>query len=195
MSSAPDLGYLREQLERLEVVLRDLGCPPLPPGLSPREIERVTSPFGYRLPIEVRTLFEWHNGFGNWHPPFPAPISLEIAIERTRAKREQVETAARSGLEMDPDFVWPRSWLMLRDEPALGIVVDCGGPPDEPSPIMHPDFTDEDSYPQVVEPSLTQLVSTWLHLFDTGVYGWDRETRLPTRTAPLPADLRMKGIY
>jgi hypothetical protein len=196
VSDALDLGHLREQLDRLEVVLRDLGCPPLPPGLSPREIERLTSPFGYPLPLEVSTLFEWHNGFGNWQPPMPAaPISLAHAVARTIAKRTEVEAAVSTGLDIDPDFVWPRSWLQMRDDPALGLVVDCALPANEPSPIMRPDFTDGDGYPQVVEPSLTQLIATWLHLFDTGVYGWDPETRLPTRNAPLPDELRLKGVY
>lgn len=138
MSAAPDLGDLREQLDRLEVVLRDLGCPPMPRGLSPGEIEKLMSPFGHALPIEVSTLFEWHDGFGNWHPPMSAPISLEVAVARTVAKREEVEAAANSGLEIDPDVVWPRSWLMLCSEPALGVVVDCALPTGEPSPIMHP---------------------------------------------------------
>src|SRR4051794_36361435 len=130
MSEAPDVPGLREQLGRLEVVLRNLGGPPLPPGLSPREIERLTTPFGYRLPIEVSTLFEWHDGFGTWRLPMCAPISLELAVTRTIAKREEIEAAAKSGLDIDPDLVWPRSWLMLCAEPGLGIVIDCALPTD-----------------------------------------------------------------
>lgn len=42
--TAADLANLSEQLERLEVILRDLGCPPLPRGLSRREIEIITTP-------------------------------------------------------------------------------------------------------------------------------------------------------
>jgi len=164
-------------------------------GLTPPEIEKVTTPFGHPLPIEVRTLFEWHDGFGSCQMPMSAPISLEDSVARNVAKRGEVEAAANSGMDIDPDVVWPRSWLMLCAEPGLGIVIDCALSAGESSPILHPDFTDEDSYPQVVEPSLTQLVSTWLHLFDTGVYGWDPETRLPRRKTPLPLNLRLKAIY
>jgi hypothetical protein len=34
----------------------------LAPGVSPDEVDRLTESYGLRVPVEVKALWEWHNG-------------------------------------------------------------------------------------------------------------------------------------
>jgi len=61
--------------------------------------------------------------------------------------------------------------------------------------VLNPDWTATDDlsrlpvgYPQVVARSLTEVVRTWLHLFEIGVYGTGGRGELPD-------ELRLKRIY
>jgi len=195
MTAVVDVPALRAKLADLEERLVAHRVV-LPPGLDGEALRALAGEWGFELPIEVAELYKWHDGFGNWVTPIPsAPTSLATALARSRTRRLEVLEGARAGQDWNPDELWPESWLDLGSGGGIGLVIDCAQPTHEPTRVLNPDWTATDDlsrlpvgYPQVVARSLTEVVRTWLHLFEIGVYGTGGRGELPD-------ELRLKRIY
>lgn len=166
----------------LEDRLRDQGAAivdVLRPGLSDKEMDRLTSEVGIDLPHEARVWWGWHDGAGElgainvWQPPeleLGPGISLlpmQDAVGHCRRMRELCDS-------IDPDVTWPRSWLAISDVNADAIVLHCGGSRLDPVPVEA--FTPEagfDSGPDLV--SMGDMVEIWIGAIDCGGWRYDRE--------------------
>jgi hypothetical protein len=196
---AADLDRLSAELDQLDRHLRRVGAPPPPPGLSDEQIAECTAPLPLPLPVELLAFYGRQDGFGAWHAPMPhAPISLQEGVKWTLLARDDAVKGLESGLDIDPDVVWPRTWFMAGWSSVYGIVFDCAVPIGQLSAVLNPDIQVPEfdaSYPKVVAASFTEVIGIWNELFETGVYGYDSATRSPRRGTGLPDHLRLKGIY
>jgi hypothetical protein len=151
------------------------------------------------LPAELQAFYRRQDGFGAWQAPMPhAPISLQQGVKWTLFAREDAVKGRESGLDIDPDVVWPRTWFMAGLDHVYGIVFYCAVPMGQLSAVLNPDIQVpefDDSYPDVVAASFAEVIGVWNDLFDSGVYGYDPATRSPRRGDGMPDHLRLKGIY
>lgn len=194
--TAADLDRLHAELDRLAEHLRRVGAPSPPDGLSVAQIADYTAELPLPLPAELIAFYGRQDGFGAWITPMGhAPISLQDGVRWTLHARDDAVKGRDSGLDIDPDLVWPRTWFMAGADNAYGIVFDCAVPAGELSPVLNPDTTDlDDSYPSVVAESFTEVITNWNDLFDMGAYGYDPRTKNCVRLH-VPEYYRVRLIY
>ncbi|HUH13083.1 MAG TPA: hypothetical protein VMK65_08230, partial [Longimicrobiales bacterium] len=93
----------------------------LRPGLSEREIDRLTADLPCRLTTEARRLYQWHDGSQSGAPPlfwYHRFMGLEEAVA---TYRERVAAGT------DPAFAWDPAWFPVFQSPGEHYVVGCPG--------------------------------------------------------------------
>jgi hypothetical protein len=177
-----NLDRLHDLLDQLDSHFVRVGIPqPLPAGLTEEQIAEETESLPYALPIELRTLYAWHDGLCTTRMPMGhPPRSLRESVEIYHWKREWAIEFAFA-LDRTQDEVWPPSWFTYSSASGLPPVMDCTVPEGHATPVMVADPLENDQpYPLIVADSFTQLIAWWVELFDQGIYNYDPTTGYPT---------------
>jgi cell wall assembly regulator SMI1 len=164
----------------------------LRPGLEPRAIEEVTSPFAIRLPAEARLWWEWHDG--TWQTLTSHALGLDLAYlplamaaERYAKERDAAAQAVDEGI--DPSELWQPGWFPLASGGDGRVMAcDCDITEGAPTPIhyVHWEKAGDDSH-QPVAPSLGVVVSWWIEAIDSGAWRYDGDAaRWESRPDLLP---------
>src|SRR5829696_8622344 len=87
----------------------------LRPGLNGSEIDAMTADLGFRLPVEARIWWEWHDGTSSTMTTHALGLDylylpLENAVGQYRQMREIARATAAGEADLEPEDVWPRSW-------------------------------------------------------------------------------------
>jgi cell wall assembly regulator SMI1 len=190
MSSDAPLLVSESQLDALERELADqqaVVVAHLRPGLSDDEMDELCAPFGLVLPVEARLWYAWHDGaegegqylgrsISGWRP---MPLRMAIAdIEQTRRTDAEVQATLPPEHRWDPDWKWAAHWLpFARPGHGARLGLDCGVPPDAPSPVYYVEWINPiEGPPTPRHPSLGDLIEDWLHRLCSGDWRFDTDT-------------------
>ena len=182
-----------ELLADFEARLRQVGAAVVEywaPGLDDRRIDELLAPLGIDLPEEARAWWRWHNGTLRGAPPIANYIIPSREQQPLEGAAKMAETAGLMAEAFDvPEFA--KLLHLVSDKPM--IYVDCNAPRDAPAPIYSQN--DDPEPPELVLPSIGELITIWSRLIDDGVFAttsdgqWQRLD--PDR---IPPELRGRGI-
>ena len=170
------MSALAATLDRLLAELRRAGSPAadlLRPGLGAEPIAELAARMPAGLPDEVAALYGWRDGLEGEGAPeqelFPGGfwLSLEQALELRDEQLEVVGTAAaQAGL--DPELLWPASWLPAFVDFAGNVhVVVCESR--ESSPVWFVAGDDPDAR-RLAFDSVGALVETLATCWQDGIF-------------------------
>lgn len=95
---------------------------------------------------------------------------LEVCVKDTLHCRKVVLEDPFYSDDPGVDVWWPKTWLFLDHH----IAADCSGPPEMTVPVRNSDsWLGLEVYGCTRTNSITELVETWVHLFDCGAYGFN----------------------
>lgn len=183
-----------ELLAGFEARLRHVGAAVVDhwaPGLEDAHIDELVAGSAIELPDEARAWWRWHNGTVAGAPPTRTAI---VPWRNQLPLDAAVSSAASFAAERVEIFDMPELARQLDLVDSLpSIYVDCNGPRDTAAPIYtQNDYTEP---PQLVLPSMGELVATWMQLIDDGVFATapDGQWQRPAvdRLAP---EMRGRGI-
>ncbi len=160
----------------------------LRPGLSPEQIDELTSALGLRLPVEARTWWGWHDGVDvrlgsqtELGPGLPF-LPLENAVDMCRLFRKQAVQVWGEQAET----WWRRSWFPIT-ELYGAIRCDCAVAEGAPTPIYHAESHDYDAdgLTRPKADSFGTMVAWWAEALESGAWQykpdvsrWERQTEL-----------------
>lgn len=140
------------------------------PGLTSSEIQAVEAEFGYKLPEEIYTLYQWRNGTEKSAKAvcFPPPLEilpLSAAIEYSKGCTEHIledknVLEESKWYETSPLFVFIQSNC---DFCGIPLVEDCKGK----LPVVD---LGEGYGPDILYTSLTDMMLTLAECYETNVY-------------------------
>jgi len=176
-----------ELLDRFEARLRKEGAAIVDhwaPGLTDAQIDELLQPLGIDLPKEARRWWRWHDG-----APLDAP---PISPRRTHLPlRDAAEQYAEARDEM-PELYGIDSLLSPVDELPV-VYFHCAVPRDVPVPIyVQGDWVAD---PELVLPSIGELVEVWIGLIDRGVWRTDADGSWEWDHERLPPEVVEFGIF
>jgi hypothetical protein len=159
------MSILTEALEELENWLSDNypdKAASLPPGLTPEEIDSLAENLSFELPTEIRELYEWHDGSGNFgillsnHTMDERPgfLSLEKAVDNSEVDEAGhiTQRLGIDGFHLFPEF---ERWVHFSV---------CKN--SEESPIW---IVTDDPYIRLGYTSITSMILTTLECYQTGI--------------------------
>jgi hypothetical protein len=122
------LDRLLEELDGVERQWRRLGAPivdGLRPGLPLDKADAIAAASGWELPLELRVLWNWHDGAEATRQRSIGPggfefLSLTEALAETKAQRE----AAPDSPDQWP-AVWRSYWLIVMTQGPQRLYADC----------------------------------------------------------------------
>jgi len=174
-------------LDRFEARLRKEGAAIVDhwaPGLTDAQIDELLVPLGIDLPEEARRWWRWHDGAPPEAPaisPRRAHVPLRDAAEFNAALRD----------EMPELYGLDRLLSPVSDMPM--VYFHCAVPRDAPVPIyVQGDWVAD---PELVLPSIGELVEVWIGLLDRGVWRTDAAGLWEWDHERLPPDVLEFGIY
>ena len=186
-----------------------LGAPildVLAPGISPDDVDALTEPYGLRVPVEVKTLWEWHNGILT-DDPYRADYSIGpgsydfLSVQGALAEYESNREHHGEPMEPEtaPEMYWHKSWLPFMVQQAERLYVDCDrtvfvawGE----APVRLVGWAWE-SFDVDVAPSVKHAVSIWTWLLEQDYYRVEQADGQRTWQVDymaIPEFLRVSGL-
>jgi hypothetical protein len=196
MSEIPRLSI--ERLTRLEELLTGQGAVVVErfrPPASPEAIAALEDYLGMPLPVELRTLYEWHDGTGEGRPDEHAACGQigDFTFHTTAEAVGYTQECRDDAVDLDsddPGYWWGQSWLAIGN---VGkIACDCSSPRDALVPILNVDYHHVEVPGTVAGRSIGEMVDWWIEAlecgalrYDTGRDVWQRDEALipPEREA------------
>lgn len=192
-----ELTLLGEQWVRLGAPISDV----LAPGISPVEVDALTEPLGLRVPVELKVLWEWHNGsqaeprgaddYSIGHGGYEF-LSVQDALQQYLGNRQSF--AEPEEPDLLPQMFWHTSWLPFMMQQAQRLYVDCertvtGHPGAAPVRLVSWEW---EAFDVDVAQSVTAAVLTWTWLLEQNYYRVELqgERRVFRRFSPVPRFLR-----
>ena len=167
-------------LAELERRMRQFGIPAVEaaqPGLTPAQMDVLTTPLGLSLPVEARRWWAWRNGVPQTLGPRYrelGPGRLWMPLEEAVGECERIRQMIAKAAETDPrtpEQLWSSSWLPIVQYDGL-YVIDTDGPADAGCPVrVH--WFDEPEAPDDFA-SISELVLLWIEALDLGRWIFDR---------------------
>lgn len=155
----------------------------LQPGLTDREIDRLTAAVDVRLPTEARAWWRWRNGVApdarmslvgdfRWLP-------LQMAIRDYGERREESVTLANQpwavGPARDPEFVWPARFFPVIAASDGAIACDCSVSDGEPAPMRLVSWEGGPATAAATR-SFAEMIEWWIEAVTSG--GWAYDARV-----------------
>jgi cell wall assembly regulator SMI1 len=203
-SSLPELlRALEAEWQRLDAGIANR----LRPGIDSDEIDRLTEPYGLRVPDELRTWWGWHDGASYaepWHlgettigPGSWEFQSLAMMLDHYRFMRHHSAVSPHPD-DADPylrEMYWHDSWLPITVASNGTMFVDVADAAQRSETPVYCDWLHVDNYLEPVASSFTDVVALWVALLRDDYYSWDRETRTwGVRFDAIPVDIRITGL-
>jgi len=179
-----------ELLDRFEARLRKAGAAVVEnwaPGLTDAQIDELLVPLGIDLPEEARRWWRWHDGALR-----VAPAPTEISPGRVHLPLRYAAGEYAAARDEMPELYGMEGLLSpVSDLPA--VCFHCVVPRDAPVPIYI--LGDWVADPELVLPSIGELVEVWIGLIDRGVWTTAADGRWEWDHERLPPDVLEFGIY
>lgn len=158
------------------------------PGLPEAEIRKALDVVGVAATDEAIRWWSWRDGSGIDVLPGLEHMSVASAAQQYERQRQRAVQAAAAGhgdqyLD-DPDDWWRPGWLPIFYTGGQdAIAIDCGGPPEGPSPLRQiywPSISDPD-FAAPFAASLGEYIARAVDTLSTGRYRYDpkRDTWTP----------------
>jgi hypothetical protein len=175
----------QQDLVGLERAMREAGAPvadAFRPGASKEMLDLAAAEFGFALPAELRTWWQWHDGVIDGaeagvgeplYPQGPQMLPLDEAVKSYRSWRDRVRRAAKAELPFPfdhPDHLFRPTWVPILSEEHPAILV-CDASEQELSPVVTIDAMYEGPEPHTA--SLGDLITCIRDAYDARVWSKD----------------------
>jgi cell wall assembly regulator SMI1 len=199
-----------DQLTALQVALVRANAPvaqALAPGAGQKELDEVEGLFEFRLPMELRQLWAWHNGVVSsvittaaeaiamsLFPGGPVFLSARQSATKYRDYRQALAEVAPSldPPRNDPDYLFHPRWVPIFAETTGDFVCDCSG--GDAGPILYVEQELPEIFvPQV--PSLHDLLAWLTEAYDCGAWTLDERGNWQEDRAKIPQGRSVSASY
>jgi hypothetical protein len=198
------LPALAEQWSRLGAPISEV----LAPGISPDEVDRLAEPYGLRVPVEAKALWEWHNGMvpsARERPYFYPGYTIGpggYVFHSVQEALEQYVVNRETHPYSEPDWTsiyWRESWLPVMTQDAQRLYVDCqrevqGTPGTAPLRLVEWAW---EGFDADIAPSIAAAVRTWTWLLEQDYYRIEDGGGFPAWQCDweeIPLFLRQSGL-
>jgi cell wall assembly regulator SMI1 len=198
------------QLTALDAALVRANAPivqALAAGAGQKELDEVEELFGFRLPMELRQLWAWHDGVVSsvittqgeavamsLLPGGPVFLSARESATKYREYRQALaEVAPRlDPPRNDPDYLFHPRWVPIFAETTGDFVCDCSD--GEAGPILYV----EQELPEIFVPQVPSLhdLLIWLtDAYDSGAWTFDEHGHWQEDRTKIPQERSVSAHY